>query len=695
MILERFDGVPQNGDLMMASNPAKFVCNATQTSGTISLTKTTQVSKTLYKREKYPNLPLRAILLACLLALFVPRPVLAGGSVKYPVADIADSLKKGVNAVIRKNIMEFRIVEKNRWILHVVRAVTILNSSANDYAQKQIDYDRFSKVAVFNGTVYDEEGDVIRKLKKSEVYDQAAYDGLTLFSDNRIKVVDLSQRTYPYTVEFEYEIEESKLFFLPIFYPLSSEDATLEFGRCTASYPIALRPRYKEVNIFAKPVSQKQGEMETITWTFKGLHPIKSEPFGPSTIRQLPHVLFGPSIFDFDGHEGNMSSWEQYGQWQYFLNKGRDELPPATEEKVKQLIPAHLDTEEKVRILYDYLQGKTRYVGIQEGIGGLQPFPAATVDEMGYGDCKALSNYMIALLKAVDLKGYYTKVRAGENEPDIDVDFPSQQTNHVIVAVPNKSDTIWLECTSQTKPFGYMGSFTGDREAFMITDQGAKIVRTPRYGERDNVQSRKARIVVDKAGNSKANVTTVYQGLLYEKDGLDIILSDQFDEQRKWIQENTDIPAFDIVNFKMKAIKTKVPKAIVETELSINRLATVSGKRLLFAPNFMNKASYLPPKVENRKSDVVRKLAYVMNDTIDFEIPADIYPEFLPEPVKINSRFGEYEMRIVMNEKGIRYIRRLKMNKGTFPPESYQEFVDFYKNISKADNTKLVFLNKT
>jgi hypothetical protein len=35
------------------------------------------------------------------------------------------------------------------------------------------------------------------------------------------------------------------------------------------------------------------------------------------------------------------------------------------------------------------------------------------------------------------------------------------------------------------------------------------------------------------------------------------------------------------------------------------------------------------------------------------------------------------------------------MNKGTYPPESYQELIDFYKNMNKADNVKMVFVSKT
>jgi len=252
-----------------------------------------------------------------------------------------------------------------------------------------------------------------------------------------------------------------------------------------------------------------------------------------------------------------------------------------------------------------------------------------------------------------------------------------------------------MECTSQIKPFNYNGKFTGDRLALMITEDGGKLVRTTFYTPEQNRQTRTADVTVDMLGNGVAKVATIYGGTQYENGGLYTIQGNQTDEQKKWVQNNTDIPSFTVNSFSMKEKKSSLPSVNVKLDLTLNRLASVSGKRFFISPNLMNKSTYVPEKIANRKTNVVVRSNYLDLDTVIFHFPENLYPEFLPPPVKIATRFGEYETKYQFDEGKLVYIRKMKIWRGTYPKESYNELIDFYKNVSKSDNTKVVFLNKT
>lgn len=505
----------------------------------------------------------------------------------------------------------------------------------------------------------------------------------------------MTQSQYPYTVEIEYEVEYKFLFYFPSFYVVGGEKMSVEKSKCQFIYPKAMEPRFKTVNVDTQPLTSdlKEG-VESKTWIFENVRPIKLEPMAGDSGDQLPYIDAAPQFIEYDSYSGKMDTWDNFGKWIISLNKGRDVLPESTKEKIKALTANAKSNEEKVRLLYEYLQSKTRYVGIQLGIGGYQPFEASVVDQTGYGDCKALSNYMVAMLAEIGIKAHYALIYGGKGAPNLDVSFPSTQFNHATVAVPNGADTLWMECTSQTDPFGYQGNFTGNRKALLITENGAKPVNTIRYSAEQNVQNRSADVYLDLKGNASAKVKTIYSGLQYENDGLNQVLN-QFDEQRKWIQENTQIPSFDLVSFNMLNQKEKMPTAVVNQELSLQRLSTVSGKRLFLTANLMNRSTSIPEKVESRKSNVVIGIGYLDHDTIRYHLPEGLYPEFAPEPIKHTSRFGEYEAQFKIDQNKLIYIRRMKMKDGTYPPESYNELIEFRKNVNKADNTKVVFLSKT
>ncbi len=616
--------------------------------------------------------------------------------VKYPVAAISAELTEGMYAVVRLQEQDFQILSKSKSRYRFKRVITVLNSQGKDHGVFVIGYDKERTIDFVEGAVYDALGKQIKKVKNSDIIDRSSTSGYSLYEDNRIKVVDLRQDYYPYTVEIEYQITSKLLYSIPGFYLYEDDEVSAEQLSYEITYPVLLRPRYKTFRCPEPERTAVGKDLEALSWKFSNVKPDKFERYTPEINRVVPNVALAPSDFEYDGYAGSMNTWQSIGQWQLQLNAGRDVLPETTRAKVIQMTGSINNDREKIRLLYQFMQSKTRYVSIQLGIGGLQPFDAKTVDEVGYGDCKALSNYMVALLKEVGIKGYYCWVYGGDGMKHLSPDFPVDYFNHIIVAVPQKKDTVWLECTSQIAPFGFLGDFTSNRYALMITEQGGKLVRTPHYVAEANQQIRVAKVDLQPTGDAQVEMTINFSGTQTENGGLDALMaSNQTTEQKKWLEQAIDFPSFTVKSFSMAARKSEIPTSTVLADVELRKAATINGKRLFITPNIFGRFAYVPEKLEVRKTPVVRNAAYVKTDTIVIKLPEMFHPEFVPTTVSIKTRFGEYWADYKVENNTVYYIRRLKMLDGEFPPESYSELVEFFKSISKADNTKMVFVNKT
>ncbi len=627
--------------------------------------------------------------LVVLVISFVIGSSLYSDEPKYPVSAIKEDMMKGRYAVIRDSEVEWSIESKNSAVYSERRVITILNEKAKELATLTVDYDKLRKIEYFRAAVYDAEGRLLRKLKPQDIVDQSAISGGSLFEDNRVKQGDLAQNTYPYTVELEYSVRYKYLYNFGVFHLYDDDEVSQEKGKYTVIHPKELKLRYRLFKMQQPQVETRPDKRESMVWSFENVKPEKFERLSPDQV--IPCVRVAPTDFTFEGYAGDMSTWESYGKWLASLNKGRDVLPEATKQKIKAITKDLKTPEEKSKAVYEYVQSRTRYVSVQLGIGGLQPFEASVVDKTGYGDCKALSNYAVTLLKESGVTAYYATVMTGPNAADVLEDFPSHQANHVIVAVPNGMDTLWLECTSQTNPFGYLGTFTGNRKAMLVTENGGQLVNTLRYDVDQNTQFRIAQVVVQPNGDATATVKTTHRGLQYE----DVYTEGQPDDQKKWLQKVTSIPSFDINSFNITNVKDKNPAAIIAMSLTLKRFGTTSGKRIFLTPNLMNRSTYLPERTDARRNNVVTKQAYTDIDTVLYQLPSGIYPEFLPNPVKLKSRFGEYEASFTLDQDKLVYIRKIRMFKGVNAPETYNELVEFYRGVNKADHIKMVFLSKT
>ena len=627
-----------------------------------------------------------------LINVFISLSVKAGDSV-YPVLTISEDLKKNADAIVRLHEEEFIVLSHSRGIKKVRYVVTILNKNAKDHAYMYVPYDQLSKVKSFEGVVYNALGAKIGKLKKKDIEDMSNTSSGSLVEDNRVKAASLEKNEYPYTVEWTYEWETKNMMFYPRWVPQSEEKLAIEKATLKVEVPAGMKLRYMANE--AAPLCQEsiQPDKSVYFWEVKNLPAIQLEPLSPSFLDYVPVVYTAPNEFEVDGYAGSMESWKSYGDWFNLLNKNQNDLPESAVLKVQQLTSKLSTNEEKIRAVYDYLQSNTRYVSIQLGIGGWQPFKSSFVHNKGYGDCKALSFYTKSLLEAIGIPSYYTLITAGPRKIEVREDFPLSTFNHVILCVPNGQDTVWLECTSQTNPFNYLGSFTSDRKAVVITEEGGKVVKTPTYSQEVNLQNTVAHI--KPVGELSATVELVrsYGGLQFENLGLSRYINEGPEEQRKWIYKAIPIPSYEVQDFTFSLEENSVPTAYLNSNLFIRNFTSRSGKRAFISLNLANQMEVGLPLLKERKKDFLLKTPFIDTDTVYYYLPEGAEVEYLPEDVELQSEFGLYTATAHFEEGKIVYTRIVKINSGKFPAEKYNDYVKFRQEIARFDKVKAVVIH--
>lgn len=608
---------------------------------------------------------------------------------KYPVVEIPADLKVNAKAVIRNHDEVFEIKSDGKGAYKVTYAITVLNENGLEDAVWIRPYSqKLHRVNNIRGAIYDASGKKVENLIQDKIVDQSMIAGYSLYEDKRVKYFRPKTMSYPFTAEYSFNVEFDGLFNLPDWTPISDYNISVQKSSYMVICPPDNKLRYLTNEYAGEPIIGQENGMTIYKWEKANLAAMDPQPFSGPFTSFSPLVKICPEHFEIEGYSGSFVTWDDFGKWINSVNAERNVLPEATVISMKELVKDCTTDEEKARKIYKYMQSKTRYLNVSVGIGGWQPIPAETVDRLGYGDCKALSNYTKSLLESVGIKAYYALILAGENVPEVISNFPDNNFNHVILYLPLTEDTIWLECTSQHVPFGYLGKFTDDRKALVIDENGARLVKTYSYSGNENYLSRNSVLVLDNEGNAILNSDAVYNGVLYD-DKLKYYIAGAEDRKRM-IHDDVNIPGCILNKLDYEEIHERIPAIKEKLEFDLPKYATVSGSRILVSLIPVGRMREVPKKVTNRRSDVIIKRSAVSVDSVIIVVPEGYEPEIIPAEINAESDFGSYSLKILVTpENKIICIRKFISRKGLYPSERYNDLIDFCKKVAVSDNLKM------
>lgn len=618
--------------------------------------------------------------------LFFSQPFITQGQ-NFPVCLIPDTLRQSAGAVIRESIMDIRVHSSRKVVVHQKLVITVFSEEDDHYARFGESYSSFKEFKKLSGVIYNESGNVVREIKSSGFKDHGDYTGDNLFSDIRYKSVYPVCSRLPCTVAYEWEVEYSGTLSLPVFSPLRAHDLPVQYARLTIDYSLSDSVRIRELNLPCSSVKDQLKNQIHYELELRNLRRCPVEDFQPERMTFLPTVIVVPESFSMEGTRGSFLTWKSFGEWIYSLAGESGGISSETTERIKSLTRTGT-REEKIQAVYRFMQSRTRYVNITIGIGGWKPASPATVDKLGYGDCKALTEYTRALLAVAGIDSYYTLVYASDDLPLLFRDFPYNCFNHAILCVPDTKDTLWLECTNPWYPAGFLGSSVLNRPALMITPSGGVLIHTQKSNRTESELRHTGAIRLDTAGNGVANLVNWYGGTFYE-DRLPLINASAQDKKEQLLKEimltTMRLKRFDHIDLRDSIL---LIREYLEYELA--GFASRSQNRLMFTPAFISGQRVNPFLKKIRKTPIVIPLDYTLSDSLCFEIPQGYDVAYFPENMNLETPYGRLQTRIRISERAVFFSRSLLIRSGLWKTSDYPGIHSFIKQVASADKEMVV-----
>lgn len=628
---------------------------------------------------------MRKAVLYLLLSSSIYQPIAAQSGWLYSLANVPETIKAKANVITHLHNVDLEVGDLDKAKLSVHKIFTVVNGDGrnalvfNEYTSKYVSLDDAEI------KVYDQNGKQTAKYKKKDMRTVATGEGL--IEDGYVTYYDISSTSYPVTVEIKYDIKFKSTLTIPDFRFIDGKEAVVE-SNYTATVPVEIPLRYKPEHTSIQPVVTENGKYKTYKWTVKNQPPIEYEEGSASGSDKYPHVKIVSEKFSHYGLQGELSSWKSFGSWMKDLYQGLDVLPADRQQFFVSLVQNSGTEKEKIKRIYTYLQQNFRYVSIQLGIGGFKPFSAEFTDKKKYGDCKALSNYMKAALKAVGIKSHVAIINAQHDQEPVDPGFPSNDFNHVILCVPGQKDSTWLECTSSTSEFGELGTFTENRNALLITDAGGVLVPTPKSHSSANVISTITSVAI--MDDLSATTETLFRSKGQYLEMMNDLLKEKRDDQKETIVSYFGFKQPD--DFVMTK-EGPVDGNIVKLKMAISKLPEFnSGNKLFINPRIYSIWPRALPKSEKRKLDYYFRFPFEKTDTTIYKLVPGMKPDVLPKEKELKCTYASYKSKCWYDDKenSIYSSSTLILNNHKIPPSDYAEVKTFFDNVMQNDSQKIV-----
>jgi hypothetical protein len=447
------------------------------------------------------------------------------------------------------------------------------------------------------------------------------------------------------------------------------------------------------------------------TWELHNLKEIRSEESSPSFINLSPRLdVSFVSPASAQSSFKTYSNWPEVSRWLTELHDPQTTLDDAIATKARELT-ANATTElDKIRAVGRYVQN-IQYISIDIGIGrgyGMRPHPASQVFAKSYGDCKDKANLMRTMLKALHITAYPVGIYLGDRD-HVREEWPSpRQFNHCIIAIKVSDDTkaptiiqhpelgrlLIFDATNDMTPVGDLSDDEQGSLALIVAGEKGTLSRMPVIPPESSELERNAEVELLADGSMTARIHehSIGQIAAYQRAEFRKLSKPDYSRRiERWVTVGA-------TGSKVSKVEPVDDMNNGRFDLDIhfaapNYAQLMQGRLLVFKPAIVARSEFLLLN-DSKRTLPVKLSSRAYKETVKVKLPPEFAVDELPDPVKLDTPFGQYSASYEVKEGQLLFSRSLSQNGMTVPVEQYAAARGFFERIRAAEQAPVVLAKK-
>jgi transglutaminase-like putative cysteine protease len=543
--------------------------------------------------------------------------------------------------------------------------MVMLNDRVNGmYNKYNVYHGSFDELKQMEAYTKVPDGNKYKKIKVAETKTQNAESRSVFYDDVQETTFDFPALMKGSIASVSHTVLHKDIHMLSPFYFMSY--MPIVSASYTVTFPSDMDVRYIIRNNNNNTISVKEdlsGNQHSFVFTANNIPLTERFSNAPGVSYYEPHVIVYVASYTNDDNQQVtvFNTLKDFYKWNYSFLKGINEDQSELIKHLADSLTEKLATPiAKAKAIYQWVQEHIKYVAFENGLEGFVPRQAKDVCTKRYGDCKDMSSLITALLRAVDLKGYYTWIGTRDIAYDYDDVHLPMTDNHMISTLNIGDEWLFLDGTDPNCVFGMPSEAIQGKQALLAIDgDNYKVIRVPEVDADKNKIIDSTFINLTDKG-IQGNMSVYYSGYF----GSNIYNTLQYKDPK-------DIKEY--VKYKM----SKASNKFILGDYSINDIDKgqkfINIKAGFEVPDYGKKIGdefYINLNLEkifsNANIDTAkRKIAsdnsykYVIDEYSILSIPDNYKVNYLPSNVSIDK--GAYSFLIQYTQEAKRVIAKLEV----------------------------------